>query len=83
MRTKEANRFKDKLESLSLNSSKANLVESSVPVNRDRFKGKNKKDQKLLKHQNHLKKQMAEFRSRRLSAMFVENQATKLSLQPS
>ena len=42
MRTEEANRLKDKLESLSLNSSKANLVESSIPVNRDRFKGKNK-----------------------------------------
>jgi len=44
MRTEEASRLKDKLESLSLNSSKANLVESSMPFNRDRFKGKNKKD---------------------------------------
>ena len=56
MRTEEANRLKDKLESLSLNSSKANLVESSVPVSRDRFNGKNKRDQKPLKCQNHLKK---------------------------
>ncbi|XP_021844984.2 uncharacterized protein [Spinacia oleracea] len=32
MRTEEANRLKDKFESLSLNSSKANLVESSAPV---------------------------------------------------
>jgi len=44
MRTEEANWLKDKLESLSLNSSKANFVESFVPPNRDRFKGKNKKD---------------------------------------
>jgi len=36
MRNEEANRLKDKLESLSLNSSKVNLVESFVPVNRDR-----------------------------------------------
>ena len=56
MRTKKANRLTDKLESLSLNSSKANLVESSIHVNRDRFKGKNKRDQKPLKRQNHLKK---------------------------
>jgi len=56
MRTEEANRLKDKLESLSLNASKANLVESSVPSNRDRFKGKNKKDQKPFKHQNRLKR---------------------------
>jgi len=56
MRTEEPNRLKDKLESLSLNSSKVNLVESSVPVNRYRFKGKNKRDQKPLKCQDHLKK---------------------------
>ena len=56
MRTEEANRLKDKLESLSLNSSKANLVEFFVPSNRDRFKGKNKKDQKPFKHQNCLKR---------------------------
>jgi len=40
MRIEEANRLKDKLESLSLNSSKANLIESSVASNKDRFKGK-------------------------------------------
>jgi len=56
MRTEEANQLKDKLESLSLNSSKANLVEFFVPSNRDRFKGKNKKDQKPFKHQNCLKR---------------------------
>jgi len=56
MRTKEANQLKDKLAFLSLNSSKANLVESFVPSNKDRFKGKNKKDQKQSKHQNHLKR---------------------------
>ncbi|KAH0714887.1 hypothetical protein KY284_007792 [Solanum tuberosum] len=32
MRTEEANRLKDKMETLSLNSSKANLVESSGTV---------------------------------------------------
>ena len=50
------NQLKDKLESLSLNLSKANLVESSLHSNRDRFKGKNKKDQKQFKQQNHLKR---------------------------
>ena len=44
MRTEEVNRLKDKMSSLYLNSSKANLVESSVPLNRERFKGKNKRD---------------------------------------
>ena len=52
IRTEEANQLKDKLESLSLDSSKANLVEYSVSSNRDRLKGKNKKDQKPFKHQN-------------------------------
>ena len=56
MRTEEANWRKDKLESLSLNLSKANLVESSLPSNRDRFKGKNKKYQKSFKCQNSLKR---------------------------
>jgi len=42
--------------SLSLNSSKTNLVESPVPSNKDRFKGKNKKDQKQSKYQNQLKR---------------------------
>ena len=56
MRTEEANWLKDKMSSLSLNSSKANLVESFVPLNRDRFKGKNKRDQRQSKHQNQLKR---------------------------
>ncbi|KAK4737007.1 hypothetical protein R3W88_000704 [Solanum pinnatisectum] len=43
MRTEEANRLKDKMEELSLNSSKVNLVESSGTVVKDRFKGKQKK----------------------------------------
>jgi len=47
MRIEEANRFKDKLDSLSLNFSKANLVESAVSTHRDRFKSKDKKNQKL------------------------------------
>jgi len=46
VRTKEANRLKDKMDSLSLNCSKANLVEFALPTNRDRFKGKGKKNQK-------------------------------------
>jgi len=56
MRTEETNRLKDKMSSLSLTTSRANLVESSVPLNRDRFKGKNKQDQKHYKHQNQLKR---------------------------
>ncbi|KAH0764835.1 hypothetical protein KY285_000706 [Solanum tuberosum] len=40
MRTEEANRLKDKMEELSLNSSKANLVESSGTVVKDRLTGK-------------------------------------------
>jgi len=44
MRTREANRLKDKIDSLSLNSSKANLVEYAMPTNRDNFKGKGKKN---------------------------------------
>jgi len=46
MRTEEANRSKDKMNSLSLNSFKAKLVEYVVPTRRDRFKGKGKKNQK-------------------------------------
>ena len=46
MRTEEANRLKDKINPLSLNSSKANLVESVVPINREGLKGKGKKNQK-------------------------------------
>ena len=46
MRTEEANSLKDKMDSLSLNSSKANLLQSTEPINRDKFKGKGKKNQK-------------------------------------
>jgi len=46
IRTKEDNRLKDKMEALSLNYSKANLVKSTIPTNRDKFKGKGKKNQK-------------------------------------
>ncbi|KAK4722292.1 hypothetical protein R3W88_012525 [Solanum pinnatisectum] len=52
MRTEEANRLKDKMEELSLNSSKANLVESSGTVVKGRFKGKQKKVSK----KEHMKK---------------------------
>ena len=43
MRTEKANHLKDKMEELSLNSSNANLVESSGTVVKDRLKGKHKK----------------------------------------
>lgn len=46
LRTEEANRLKDKMNSLSLNSSYVNLIESVVPTNRDKYKGKHKKNQK-------------------------------------
>ncbi|KAH0709267.1 hypothetical protein KY284_010694 [Solanum tuberosum] len=52
MRTEEVNRLKDKLETLSLNSCKVNLVESSGTVVKGRFKGKQKK---VLKNE-HVKK---------------------------
>jgi len=47
MRIEEANCLKYKMDSLSLYSSKVNLVKSAVPTNRDGFKGKDKKNQKL------------------------------------
>jgi len=56
MRTEEVNRLKDKLASLSLNSSRANLVESSVSPIKDRFKGKKKKDQKAIRTPKSLEK---------------------------
>nr|XP_033516998.1 uncharacterized protein LOC117281244 [Nicotiana tomentosiformis] len=66
MRTEEANRLKDeeserlkdKMKSLSLNSSKANLVESSSTFVKGRFKGKQKKGQKKgrVKKQNYFNK---------------------------
>jgi len=40
MRTEEANRLKDTMSSLPLNSVNSNLVESIVPINKGRFKGK-------------------------------------------
>ena len=43
MRTEKANHLKDKMEELSLNSSKANLVESFGTVMKDTLKGKPKK----------------------------------------
>ncbi|KAM3340506.1 hypothetical protein P3S68_030377 [Capsicum galapagoense] len=46
MRTEEANRLKDKMEALSLNSSKANLMKSSGTIAKDRYKGKQKNVQK-------------------------------------
>ena len=42
MQTEETNRLKDKMSSLSLNFVNFNLVESVVPMNKDRFKGKRK-----------------------------------------
>ncbi|KAH0633546.1 hypothetical protein KY284_036332 [Solanum tuberosum] len=46
MRTEEANHLKNKMEQLSLNSSKANLVEYSGTVVKHRFKGKRRKSRK-------------------------------------
>jgi len=62
-RTEEANQLKDKIASISLNSSKANPVESSVPSNKDRFKGKNKEDSK---HQNQLKRTSNKIQKRKV-----------------
>ena len=58
MRTEEVNRLKDKMEELSLNSSKVNLVESSGTVVKDRLKGKQKKVSKkeLMKKKNQFNK---------------------------
>jgi len=46
MRTEEANRLKDNMDSVSLNSSKTNLVEFALPTSRDMHKDKGKKNQK-------------------------------------
>ena len=58
MRTEEANHLKDKMEQFSLHSSKANLVESSGTVVKNRFKGKQKKVSKkeLMKKKNQFNK---------------------------
>ncbi|XP_059306321.1 uncharacterized protein LOC132057733 [Lycium ferocissimum] len=63
MRTEEVNRLKDKMEALSLNSHKANLVETSSTVVKDKFKGKQKKvlkkgNGKKKNHFNKLKNQI-------------------------
>ena len=42
MGIEETNRLKGKLDSFSLNPSKTRLIEFSMPINRDRFKGKEK-----------------------------------------
>jgi len=46
MRTEEADRLKDKLHFLSLNSFKSNLVESVMLTHKDRLRSKGKKNQK-------------------------------------
>ena len=58
MRTEEANHLIDKMEEISLNTSKANLVESSGTVVKNRFKGKQKKVSKkeLMKKKNQFNK---------------------------
>ncbi|XP_070054127.1 uncharacterized protein [Nicotiana tomentosiformis] len=53
LKDEESERLKDKMKSLSLNLSKANLVESSSTFVKDMFKGKQKKGQK----KGHVKKQ--------------------------
>lgn len=56
MRTEEANCLKDKMDSVSLYSSKTNLVESIVPTNTNKFKGNDKENKKpsYPKRQNKL-----------------------------
>ena len=58
MTIEKANILKDKIEELSLNSSKANLVECSDTVVKDRLKGKQKKVSKkeLMKKKNQITK---------------------------
>ena len=48
MTIEKANILKDKMEELSLNSSKANLVKSFGTVVKDRFKGKSKNVSKKI-----------------------------------
>ena len=43
-RIEEANHLKDNMDALSLNSSKANLLEFACPTYRDKFTGKGKKN---------------------------------------
>jgi len=50
MRTEEANRLEDELDSLSLNSYKANLVESIALLTETGLKAKGKKSQKPNHH---------------------------------
>ncbi|XP_070010524.1 uncharacterized protein [Nicotiana sylvestris] len=54
LKDEESERLKDKMKSLSLNSSKANLMESSSTFVKDRFKGKQKKGH--VKKQNYFTK---------------------------
>jgi len=59
MRTEEANWVKEKMSSLLLNYVNSNLVESTIPANKNRFKGKGKKFQKPnLRNQNAVKKKI-------------------------
>ena len=80
MRTEEANHLKDKMEELSLNSSKANLVESSGTVVKDRFKGKQKKVSKkeLIKRKINSTSLRVKFKNLRALVLFVENLVTEL-----
>ncbi|KAM3338274.1 hypothetical protein P3S68_031491 [Capsicum galapagoense] len=58
MRTEEANHLKEKMEALSLNSSKANLVESFGTTVKDRYEGKQKtfQNKEQVKKKNNFNK---------------------------
>ena len=74
MRTEEANHLKEKMEEFSLNSSKANLVESFGTVMKDTLKGKKKKVSKkeLMKKKNQFNKSESQFQNLRVLVLFVE-----------
>ena len=80
MRTEEANYLKIKMEELYLNSSKANLVESSGTVVKDSFKGKQKKvsKQELMKKKNQFNKSKSKIQKFKGSCLFVEKLVTEL-----
>ena len=80
MRTEEANRLKDKMEELSLNSSKVNLVESSGTVVKDKFNGrqKNVSKKELMKKKNQFNKPKSQIQKFKGSCLFVEKLVTEL-----
>ena len=80
MRAEKANHLKDKMEELSLSSSKANLVESFGTVVKDRLKGKQKKVSKkeLMKKKNQINKPESQIQKFKGSCFVVEKLVTEL-----